>query len=155
MHLCLELVQTEKENVTLMCCFDMNTAEAQTLSELSTLTCAGHAGRLSVWWMWCYRSTKDFCCPIQLGIQAGISRLWMGLWCICAPGCLISANRKGRSGRPQLSADSLIVWGAVCWGRLCVPAWVCLPHPRADLSITGRGNSAVQPHLKFVNVCFF
>lgn len=78
---------------------------------MSTSACGGHAGRLSVWWMWCYRSTKDLCCPIQQGIQAGISSLRRGLWCICVSRCLISANRKGLNGWPQLTADSSIVWG--------------------------------------------
>lgn len=81
------------------------------LSKLSVSMCGGHAGRLSVWWMWCYRSTKDLCCPIQRGIQDRISSMWRGLWCICASGCLNSANRKGLNGWPQLSADSSIVWG--------------------------------------------
>lgn len=129
-------------------------AGAQNLSKLSTSMCGGHAGCLSVWWMWCYRSTKDICCPIQQGIQARISSLWMGLWCICASGCLISANRKGANGWPQLSADSSIVWGQfVGAGFVCLG----LPHAlQAHLSITDRliwGNTAVPPQLGLINIC--
>lgn len=68
--------------------------------------------------------------------------------CICASGCLISANRKGANGWPQLSADSSIVWG-----QLVGAAFVCLglpPHPPGSSEYYRRlllGNTAVPPQL--------
>lgn len=111
--------------------------------------CGGHAGRLSVWWMWCYRSTKDLCCPIQQGIQDRISSPWRGLWCICASGCLISANRKGSNGWPQLSADSSIVWAQFSGAGfvLCIlgsaspPTRLIWVSQQADL---GQNSSAIS-----------
>lgn len=79
--------------------------------------------------MWCYRSTKDLCCPIQQGIQARISRPWKGLWCICASGCLISANRKGLNGWPHPSADSPLCGATLAGHALSSAFWDLPPHP--------------------------
>lgn len=86
--------------------------------QMSLCECLWDTDQLSVGWMWCYRSTKSLCWPIQQCIQAGISSPWRGLWCTCASGCLISVNRRGLDGWTQLGADFHCVGLVECDG-LC------------------------------------
>lgn len=125
-----------------------------------------HAGHPSVWWMWCYRSTKDLHRPIQAApFQAGISRLWMGLWCIhVPPGRLLSANRKeGTSERraagwPASARCCCCRCRRRCWLPHCIGCWgfvwlhwVRLHHPQAGLCITAAAAAVrVQRGLVYV-----
>lgn len=130
-------------------------ADAQNQSNMSMSMYGGHAGRLSVWWMWCYRSTKDLCCPIQQGIQGRISSLWRGLWCICASACLISANRKGLNGWPQLSADSSLYGASLAGQALCAAFWDLPPHPPGSSECHSRliwGNTEVPPQPELIKM---
>lgn len=76
-------------------------------SKLSVSMCGKHAGWFSVRWMWCYRSTKGLCCPIQQGIQTRISSQWMGLW-------LPLFCRQER-----LELSSTLCWLLHCVGPVC------------------------------------
>lgn len=110
-------------------------AGAQNRSNMSMSMCGGHAGRLSVWWMWCYRSTKDLCCPIQQGIQDRISSMWRGLWCICV--WLPHFCKQERLEPLALTLCWLLYCMGPVWrGRLCaIHFGICL---QARLSMTDR-----------------
>lgn len=114
----------------------------------------GGSGHLSVWWIRCYRSTKDLCCPIQQGIQARISSPWKGLWCICASGCLISANRKGWNGCPQLFADFSIVEASLSGQALCA-AFGCRLQPECHVDLGQNVTTTYWPHLFMWTICLF
>lgn len=128
------------------------------LNQSNMSMCQGHAGCSSFWWMWCYRSTKALCCPIQQGIEARITGLWRGLWYICASGSLISANRKGSNGWPQLSADSSIVWGQFggagfvgCILGSATPTRPSVPFKYHRL-ISHLGTTQVIPQLQLIKI---
>lgn len=84
--------------------------------------------------------------------RLGSAAYGWGLWCICACGCLISANRKGLNNWPQFSADSFIVWG-----QLSVASFVSVslesisPHSRL-MSVT---DSFIWAAFSFLGDFFF
>lgn len=89
-------------------------------SNMSMSVPGRRADRLSVWWMWCYRSTKALCCPIQQGIQAGISRLCVG----ASDAYMPLAASSLQTGKARRLASSL------CW-HCMGPVWrskLCAKH---------------------------
>lgn len=118
----------------------VNRTRAPNQRDISMSVCGRHASSVSIWSMWCYRSTKDRCCPIQ----ARISRLWGGLWCI--------------QERPERPAS------APCWLLHCLgPVWrsrlcarhlgLCLPSPHARLRTTGWRHGGASSAWTHWNVC--